>query len=224
VTTEGRVLSDAPENLPVVRGKPLDRDAVRESIHVLFRTGDYADVQAVRTAVSDGVRLDFVVRMNLFFNAVKIEGLTAPPTESAAAGGMQIARGQVLRQETVDEAVVRLQDALREEGLYEAKLAVETIPHSETQQLDVIVKVSPGPRARAGEIRLSNHTGYPDGELLSRARFRAGQPITLRRLRGSSERIRKFLTKKGHLGARASVRRGEYDPAEKTIPLELEVS
>src|SRR6266852_4057615 len=93
VAEDGRVLSAAATGLPVIPGKPLDRDAVRESLHVLFRTGDYADVQAVRVAVAGGVRLDFVVRMNLFFNVVKIEGLTAPPTDSTAAAAMQITLG-----------------------------------------------------------------------------------------------------------------------------------
>jgi outer membrane protein assembly complex protein YaeT len=224
VAEDGRVLSAAATGLPVIPGKPLDRDAVRESLHVLFRTGDYADVQAMRVAVAGGVRLDFVVRMNLFFNVVRIEGLTAPPTDSTAAAAMQITLGQVFRQETLDEAIVRLQEALREEGLYEAQVAVNTIPRVETQQMDITVNITPGPRARIGELRLSNHTGYTDSEMLLRARFRAGQEITLRRLQGGSERIHKFLTKKGHLSARASVRRGEYDPVKKTIPIELESS
>lgn len=224
VTEEGRVISEAPAGLSVALGKPLDRDAVRESIHTLFRTGDYADVRAIGTPVPGGVRLDFIVRMNLFFNVVRIEGLKAPPTDSTAAAAMQITLGQVFRQETLDEALGRLQEALREEGLYEAKLTAKTAPRPETQQIDVIVNIAPGPRARIGEVRLSNHTGYTDSELLSRARFRPGQEITLRRLQTGSERLHKFLSKKGHLSARASVRRGEYDPARKTIPIDLEIS
>ncbi|HYA97259.1 MAG TPA: POTRA domain-containing protein [Methylomirabilota bacterium] len=224
VTEDGRVLKDSPENIAVVRGKPLDREAVRKSIHTLFDTGDYADIRVVRTSAPGGVQVDFVVRMNLFFNLITLEGLVPPPTESAAAAAMQIALGQVFRKETLDEGVARLQDALRDEGLYEAQLDVRAIPHADTLQMDIHVKVTPGPRARISEIHLTNHTGYPDAILLSRSQLRAGQAVTGKRLQNTSERIRKFLTKKGHLAVRALLRRGEYDSSKKTVPIELEVT
>ena len=90
---DGRVLSAAPADLPIALGQPLDPTAVREALRKLYRTGDYADLQAVRTAVPGGLRLDFVVRENLYFNQVRIEGLPAPPSEGTAAAAMQISLG-----------------------------------------------------------------------------------------------------------------------------------
>ena len=40
-----------PTALPVHVGKPLERARVAESLRILFRTGDYADVRAVETPV-----------------------------------------------------------------------------------------------------------------------------------------------------------------------------
>ena len=77
VTEDGHVLSKSPTGIAVEIGKPLDRDEVAKSIRALYGTGDYADVKAVTTPVGSGVRLDFVVRENLFFNRVLIEGLDA---------------------------------------------------------------------------------------------------------------------------------------------------
>ncbi|MBZ5700677.1 MAG: BamA/TamA family outer membrane protein [Acidobacteriia bacterium] len=224
VAQDGRVLSAAPADLPIALGQPLDPAAVREALRKLYRTGDYADLQAVRTAVPGGLRLDFVVRENLYFNLVRIEGLTAPPSESTAAAAMQISLGHPYHKDDVDEALGRLRETLQEEGLYEAKASAEAIPHPETQQMDVLVHVTPGPRARIGEIRLLNHTGFPGPELLKRARFAPGRAVTLARLQTGGERLRKYLARKGYLSARAIVRRGEYDPAKKTVPLELEVT
>lgn len=224
VAQDGRVLSTAPADLPIALGQPLDPAAVREALRKLYRTGDYADLQAVRTAVPGGLRLDFVVRENLFFNLVRIEGLTAPPSESTAAAAMQISLGHPYHKEDVDESLGRLLETLREEGLYEAKVSAEAIPHPETQQMDVLVHVTPGPRARIGEISLLNHTGFPGAELLKRARFAPGRTITLARLQTGGERLRKYLARKGYLSARAVMRRGAYDPAQKTVPLELEVT
>src|ERR1700732_836008 len=67
VAEDGRVLSQEPVGMPISIGKPLDREQVAQSIRILYRTGDYADVRAISTPVEGGVRIDFVVREQLFF-------------------------------------------------------------------------------------------------------------------------------------------------------------
>src|SRR5712692_3793247 len=84
VQEDGQVLSEFPSGIAVDTGKALDREKIAESLRALYRTGDYADLKAVVTPVADGVRLDFVVRENLFFNQVRIEGLSAPPSGAAS--------------------------------------------------------------------------------------------------------------------------------------------
>src|SRR5712691_9582592 len=128
VKEEGGVLSQSPSGIAVETGKPLDPGKVAESLRALYRTGNYADVRAEKTPISGGVRLDFIVRENLFFNQVRIEGLTAPPSEASAAAAMQLTLGQpagtfaqesaamqltlgqAYRQVEVDEALERLRD------------------------------------------------------------------------------------------------------------------
>ena len=224
VTQNGRVLSESPEGLAIRVGQPLDASALREVLRQLYRTGDYADLQAVLAELPGGVRLDFVVRENLFFNEIRFEGLVSPPSEASAAAAMQINLGQPYRKELLDEALVRLQDALREEGFYNAKLSAETIPHADTLQMDVVVHVQPGRRARAGTIQVVNDTEYPDRELIARSRLKPGQEITTARLQRAGDRVRKFLAKKGHLSARASIRRSEYIPEKNAVPLDLEIT
>src|SRR4030081_1836916 len=69
---DGQVLSDSPSGIAVETGKAPDREKIAESLRALYRTGDYADLHAVVTPVADGVRLDFVVRENLFFNQLRM--------------------------------------------------------------------------------------------------------------------------------------------------------
>jgi outer membrane protein insertion porin family len=224
VREDGQVLSDAPPGITLEIGKPLDQERIAESLRVLYRTGDYADLRAVLTPVPEGARVDFVVRENLFFNQVHIEGLVAPPSDASAAAAMQLALGQVYRQATVREAVERLREALREEGLYQAEISAETVPHAETHQMDILVHIKPGPRARVGSIELKNQTAYRDVEILSRLKMKVGGQITSARLQRGTERIRKFLIKKGHLSGRVAVRRGEYETAKNVVPISLEVT
>src|SRR5580700_10528347 len=224
VTEDGRLLSASPSGIAVEIGKPLDRERVARSLRALYGLGDYADLKAVVTAVGSGVRLDFVVRENLFFNRVLIEGLTPPPTASSAAAAMQLTLGRPFRQEDVDEGLAHLRDVLKDEGLYTAEVSAENEPHPETHQMDILVHVKPGPRARVQAVELKNGTAYRDAEILSRLKMKAGQAVTTARLQRGTDRIRKFLVKKGRLSARAAVRRGEYNAAKNTVPLELEVS
>src|SRR6266436_2049342 len=224
VKEDGQVLSESPSGIAVEIGTALDRGKIAESLRTLYRTGDYADLRAVVTPMADGVRLEFVVRENLFFNQVRIEGLTAPPSDASAAAAMQLTLGQAYRRAAVDEALERLHETLREEGLYQAELFAETVPHPETHQMDIVVHVKPGPRARVGIIQLKNETEYRDAELLSRLKMKTGGEITSAKLQRGRGRIRKYLVKKGHLSGRAAVRRGNYDAAKKTVPLDLEVA
>src|SRR5882757_1838294 len=224
VKEDGQVLSESPAGITVETGKTLDREKIAESLRTLYRTGEYADLRAVVTPVTDGERLDFVVRENLFFNRVRIEGLTAPPSDSSAAAAMQLALGQTYRRTVLEEALDRLRETLREEGLYQAEVSAETVPHEETHQMDIVVRVKPGPRARVGTIQLKNGTEYRDAEILSRLRMKTGGVVTSARLQRGTDRIRKYLAKKGHLSGRAAVRRGNYDSAKNTIPLDLDVA
>ena len=224
VREDGQVLVESPTGIAAEVGKPVDRGKVAESLRSLYRTGDYADLRAVVTPAPNGVRLDFVVRENLFFSQIRLEGLVAPPSEASAAAAMQLNLGQTYRKAIVDEALERLRETLREEGLYQAEASAETVPHPETHQMDIVVHVKPGPRAHAESIQLKNETAYRDAEILSRFKMRAGQEITSARLQRGRERIRKFLAKKGHLSGGVAALRGEYNAAKNSAPIQLEVT
>ncbi len=221
---DGAVLKEAPAGLPLELGKPVDRGQVAASLRILYKSGDFANLRAVTTPVEGGVRLDFVAEENLYFNQVILRGLVEPPSEASAAAAMQIQLGDVYRKEKLDAAVVRLQDILKEEGLYQAKVTAETRVQKENHQMDVIVHVTPGARARVSGVQLTNNTEYPDAQILARFKLKAGTAITNARVQKGTSSIRKFLAKKGHLSGRAAVRRGEHDAAKNSVPLTLDVT
>ncbi len=224
VAEDGRVLSEAPAGVSIAVGKPLDRDQVAESIRALYRTGDYADVRGISTPVDGGVRVDFVVREQLFFNQVIIHGLVTPPTEASAIAAVQLPLGEPYRADGVNEGLERLRELLKEEGLYAAQVSADTVPHAQGHQMDVIINIQAGPRARIKEVKLTNGTEYGNAEILARSKLKAGGQITASRVQRGTTRVRNFLVKKEHLNARAVVRRGSYDVKSNTIPLELEAT
>jgi outer membrane protein insertion porin family len=224
LTEDGRVLSDCPSGVSVEIGKPLDRANVAASLRALYRTGDYADLRAAITLVEGGLRLDFIAKENLYFNQVRIEGLKAPPSDASAVADMQLDLGEIYRASAVTEGLQRLQDALHDEGLYLAEVSAESVPHPATHQMDIVVHIKPGPRALAGEINLTNGTEFAPPEIIARTKIKAGKEVTSERLQKGTDRVRKFLIKRGHLSARAVIHRGTYDAAKNTVPLTLEVT
>ncbi|HUE43141.1 MAG TPA: POTRA domain-containing protein, partial [Candidatus Sulfotelmatobacter sp.] len=156
VDENGKVLVESPANISVQAGKPLERDQVADSIRTLYKTGTYSYIAAREDPSGGGVRIDFVVREQLFFNQVIIRGVDSPPSEASAAAAMSLTLGTPYRKEAVEDGVTRLTEALHDEGLYQAEVHVETVPHHDTHELDVIVTVKSGPRAKIQTIQLTN--------------------------------------------------------------------
>lgn len=224
VTEEGKVLQAEPKGLAVDIGQPVESSQVAASLRTLYQTGNYADLRAVTYPEGDGVRLDFVARENFYFSQIIINGLKAPPTEASAAASMQLSLGQTYREQDVKDAVNRLQDTLRDEGLYQARIHVEKHPHPATHEMDIVVNLDSGPRVRAKKIDLINNSEYRDAEILARFKLKPGSELTIGRVQSGLERIRKFMEKSGHLSAGVSSRREDYDPADNTLPLVVEVT
>src|ERR1700736_2035279 len=224
VSADGRLFPAMTAKIPVKVGQPLDRRQVSESLRILYRTGDFADLRAGVAPAAGGVILNFVVRENLFVNQIIIQGLTPPPSEASAAAAMQLTLGQTYRTADVEEALNRLRETLRDEALYAATLTWESVPHPDTHQMDIVVRVNSAQRAKISAIHIANGTEYHDAEILSRTKMKVGNEITVARLQRATDRIRKFLAKTGHLSAGASIKRGEYDPATHAVPLDLEVT
>jgi len=223
VTEDGKVLQAQLQALPVQVGEPLHPDQVAASIRILYQSG-IMRIACCRVPRRRRSPARFCRPRESLLQSDLDQG-----THAAAHGSFRCRRhatfpGQTYHEQDVKDAVERLRDALREEGLYRAKISVQERPFPETHQLDVIVNLDPGPRVRAKKIDLINNTEYRDADLLARFKLRPGSPLTIAKAQSGTERIRKFLEKKGHLSARVSVRRGELDAASNMIPLTLEVS
>src|SRR5277367_4035289 len=112
VDSTGNPVSKENVSLPLAVGQSFDYSAERESIRVLYRTGDFADIQVKADESTDGLRVQFVVTRNFYNNVVRVEGLKAPPTEAAALAAMRLSLGEPFRESALHEAVDRLKDTL----------------------------------------------------------------------------------------------------------------
>jgi outer membrane protein insertion porin family len=217
----GGVLEQNPPKLTIQPGQPYSTEAESASLRELFHTGRYADVRAELTDVPDGVRLDFVVRQNLYINRVQIEGLHEPPGEALALSALRLNVGEPFRDSDMKEALDRLHQTLEDDGQYQAKLDYLATRHPDTLQMDILVRVTPGPRARIGAITIQNQTQFSDPELRSQVKLSSGAEVTSERLNRAADRARKWLAGKDYLGARVTIHRGAYDPHSNRVPIDF---
>jgi outer membrane protein assembly complex protein YaeT len=218
------VIEENPASLPVQSGQTLDSDAIRESLRQLYRTGKFADIRAETSEDAGGVHLDFVVKPNLFVNVVRVTGVPEPPTPQRAASALRLRLGETFSQSVLDAGLVRLGQILKDDGFYAPVFNPVLAPYPETRQMDVTIRVEPGRRARVGGVAVRGTTVFPEEELRERARLKPGQPLTSARLDRAAERLRKLLFKRGLLGARVVVRRGDLDAAKNVVPVTLEIT
>jgi outer membrane protein insertion porin family len=223
LSESGELIRENPPDLPLQPGQPLTSEFVRECLRKLYRTGDYSDLRAETAEVAGGVRLDFVVRKNFYINQVHVTGLHDPPSENLAVAAMHVGLGEAFREVNLNEALGRLREVLQQEGLYQAQLSPQLTPHPETQEMDIVVNVNTGVRARIGAITFGNQSAFTNAEILREAKLKQGQELTSSRLTHATDRVRKFLVKKGHLGASATIHRGEFDAKTTVVPLTFDV-
>jgi outer membrane protein insertion porin family len=205
-------------------GSPFSFGEERQSLRQIYRLGDYSDIRVSAMIASDGLEVHFVVKPNLYNNVIRIEGFRPPPTEAAALASMRLTLGDPFRESALQEAIGRLQGALRDDGFYQAKIQWSLEPHPNTRQMDVTVTVSPGLRAHVGGITIVNETPYPDQQLLRRLRISAKTAITASSLSHDNERLKTFLVNQGYLGAGGVITRGAYDPKSNAVPLTIAVT
>jgi outer membrane protein insertion porin family len=220
VTESGAVLEQNPPQLALQPGQPFSMEAESTSLRELFRSGGYADLRAELADVPGGVRLDFVVRQNMYINRLQIVGLREPPGESLALSALRLNLGEIFRESDMKEALDRLRQTLEDDGLYQAKIAYAATPQPDRLQIDVLVRVTPGARARVGVITIQNQTEFSEEEVREQLKLKVGREITADRLNRGADRARKWLAQKDYLGARVTLHRGAYDAKTNTVPLE----
>jgi len=222
-TEEGRLLERNPPELPLQPGQPYSTEAEQAALKQLFRTGLYADIRTVVRPAGEALQVDFVVQQNYFIGVVRLAGLEEPPSEARALAALGLGLGEPFSPTTMKEALERLRQLLADDGLFRATLSAQFERDPSTHEVNIVVNVEPGLRARLGTIHLVNHSRFSQNTLLGRLGLRPGMPATADRLDGATERLRRFLVKKNYLTARVLLRRGSYDAATNRLPVEVVV-
>ncbi len=203
--------------LPQKPGQPLDRDQVRESIRVLFATGRFADIQAEVTPSGPDVRLTFTTSLNFFVGAVDVEGAPNHPNNNQIVNATKLQLGELHTLDKLDRALQNVRQLMQENGYYRARVTAESTSNAANQQVNILFHITAGEPAHVGEVNLTGHAKFSEGQLQDIARMHPGDRVTAARVTNSLQHLRKKLQKQQRVLAQVSIAKQEYHPESNAV-------
>ncbi len=193
-------------------GSTLERAGVRSTIKALFRSGRFTDIQAEAEPTAGGARLIFRTKPAWFTGNVTVTGVPRPPSEGQLLNATQLRLGEPFTAESVPLALRSLRTVLAEHGFMEPLLEPVLDRHSATQQVDVEIRVTTGPRARFGALLVVDEDPQLSAEEVRRiADWPRKAPFERSRIHRGVERLREYFQKREHWGATIRVEPATYE-------------
>ncbi len=190
--------------LPQKPGQPLDRDQVRESIRALFETGRFADIQAEVSPVDSDVVLTFMTSLNFFIGAVDVEGAPGHPSYNQIVNASKFQLGELHTLDKLDRALQNIRQLMQENGYYRARVTAESASNPATQQVNILFHISAGEPAHVGEVKVTGHSAWSQGQVQDIARMHPADRVTAARTTNSLQRLRKKFQKQQRVLAQVS--------------------
>jgi outer membrane protein insertion porin family len=203
--------------IPQKSGELLDRDAVRESIRILFATGRFADVQAEVIPSGNAVVLTFATSPNFFLGAVEVEGAPGHPNSNQVVNASKFQLGEMYTLDKLDRALQNLRQTMQENGYYRARVTAESTSNLDTQQVNILFHISAGEPAHIGKVNITGHSNFSQAQIQDIARMHPGERITAARITNSLQRLRKKFQKQQRILAQVSIAQQKYDPESNSV-------
>lgn len=220
-----RIEAERPERLEpfvgIVAGRPLDDDAVRRAVELIFATGQFEDVRVTleREEGSPGVTVVFRPIPAPLFVGARLEGdrVLSP---GALVRIARLRPGEAMWPSRLDRAGRDVAVALTRRGYLEALVEAQAV--RVPAGADVLFRVHAGPRVRVGRAALDGDSGVQTLALDTLVSPRKGEVYRKERADSAREAMRRRLTRAGYW--RAEVEAEEtYDPGRGLMGLAFHV-
>ena len=204
-------------------GEPLSRDRVRDSIRTLFATGRFADIQAEAVPSGDEVILTFTTSANFFLGGVDVEGAPNRPTSNQIINASKLQLGELYTHDRLDRALENVRRVMEEGGYYQARVTAESTSNVETQQVSVLIHITPGTQAHVGEVSVSGTSGLSASQVQSIGHMNSGDRVTSVRITEALQRLRKRFQKQSRALAQVSIEKQTYREEKNAVDLSIQI-
>jgi outer membrane protein insertion porin family len=210
--------------MPQKTGQPLDRQLIRESIHELFATGRFADIEVDAQPGAGGIVLTFSTSPNFFVGEVRADGVHGRPTAGQVVNASKLTLGEVFTAERLQRALAGIKQLYQENGFYRSTVNEEERKDVKAQQIAILFHIQPGVQARIGQVNMQCEQGCSAVELEKVSKLRPGSPVSLQRATSALERLRKYYLKRNRLLAQVRIASKNYRPDANAVDYTLQIA
>ena len=168
----------------------------------------------------------FPLNSNYFVGGVNIDGVADPPNRNQLLTASKLELGAPFFETQMMESVENLQERLRANGLYRARIRYDLERNPATEEVGVNFQLNSGPRARFDGVQLTGKFDRPAAKIIRSTRWRRGfGPIqfpgwnqaTENRIQTGIERVRRDFQNQNRLQVRVTLERLEYHDKTNTV-------
>jgi outer membrane protein insertion porin family len=188
--------------LGIKPGDILTRTAVRNAIQSLYNTRSFSQIEVDASEEDGGVRLQFNLRFNYYFNDFSIEGKMDLGGRSLRYV-VDLPIGERYTAERLDQVRQAILNHMHENGYYLAKVQSRVRFNESLRQVDTIFAVQRGEVATLKGIDIKGVTPAEAQVVRSVLDLHEGDRLDGRRLRRHMTELRNYFSKRGYLAATA---------------------
>ena len=204
--------------------QPLDRRQIRESVQALYATGRFADIRAEADRMPNGkVVLSFRTSPNYFIGGVTVEGNPSHPSAGQIVNASKLNLGELFTRDKIDRAVEIVRQLMQQNGYYRSTVTETENEHPDTQQIDVIFHIQPGPSAHVGVVTVSGNQNFSLQQIQDIAKMHPGDQVTAARTSNALERLRKKYQKQERWLTQVRIASQVYNPRNNAVDYAFEV-
>ena len=211
-------------------GESYHGSEVARVIDALFATGRYQDIQVDARPEADQVVVRFITRQAHFVGHAEVAGKIAdPPNRAQLVVAAKLDLGTPFRPELLESAQKQIEQLFLANGLYEAKVKLDSSENSQTQQVSVNIAVNPGHRAHYQAPAIQGDTKLPNSTIIKATGWRV-------RFIGRWRQVTESLTNTGIQGVQRKYQQDDrltasmalhgqtYDPETRRVQPTLEIN
>lgn len=207
-----------------LKGQPLAPDLVSSSLKDLFATGRFRDLRALIIPQKGGVDLIFSGKARYFLGVVQVLEKPEAIAPSAMASATRLRLGQPLEEADLEKAEQYLRQLLISNAYHEPQIALTLSFQKQTQVVDVLIRINPGPGALLSKVVFDGNPLFPQPRLVHRAGWKIGRHLTSSSLEKGLTRLQQEYARRGRLEAVASLSGRDYNSTNNTETLHIRVN
>ncbi|MEQ1883463.1 MAG: POTRA domain-containing protein [Bryobacteraceae bacterium] len=220
--------------LPLRPGSVVTSAAIRATLQRLYETGRFSKIaiDADGVAEGNGVVLKIITEQSLFIGGVTVEGASEPPNENQLAAATKLELGMPFAGSAVSQAVESMQERLRANGFYDARIQYRLERDEATSEMNIFFDVNPGDRARFEGVQVGGGLTASINSIVRATRWHRGilfvplpgwRQVTEARVQTGVDRVRQNLRKANRLLARVTLVRLDYRSTTNTVTPWLDI-